>query len=203
MSRTTVYNTANALRCVSEAVTFYDGILGELGFVQGVDEIAILLPSASAATEFVTQMVREDGVMLFNTASDHVHTSPLKTCYNVDYNFLTVPMATGRPLRIEVMALTSGVSPLHYAALHEMHYDGSALSLIHASFKVDDEDDYATAVHRLRERGWEAAQRCESTYGRFSYWTPLDDSGFGDMPDECPPYLKPRVNLRDAAQPHS
>jgi hypothetical protein len=48
-------------------------------------------------------------------------------------------------------------------------------------------------THRLRERAWEVVQKCDSTYGKFSYWKPLD----ADDHEDLGLYLKPRVNLRD------
>ncbi len=186
---------------VKETCERFDRILERLGFVNAIDEVALLFINPFQATEFLREAVTNDGVLLFNSATDHVHTLPLRTCYDVRYDFLTVPSPywpenrIAGP-RIEAMHLTDGYSPLHFAALMEMKETGNPATPIHASFKCDDEEDYAIAVDRLRTAGWEAAQRCESTYGRFSYWTPLNpkewfDDALRDL------YLKPRVNVRD------
>lgn len=175
----------------------YDEVLADLGFVQGIDEIALLFPHRGYAWSFVAEAVREEGCVLFNSATDHVHTKPLRTCYDVTYLFLTLPAAyhpSGRSgVRLECMFLGDGVSPLHEAEIAKMDIGDEAVSPVHASFKCGDEEDYANATTSLREAGWESVQRCESTYGRFAYWSPLHDETPGV-------YLKPRVNLRDGQQ---
>lgn len=185
------------LKQAGDEVERYDDVLAGLDFVQGIDEIAFMFPDIHHANCFVNEAVQVPGVSLFNSATDHVHTQPLRTCYDVAYMFLTVPdRYVGRDnVRIEAMYLGDGLSPLHHAVLSEMYLNESRCAVVHASFKVTDEEDYAAANHRLRERGWEPVQRCESKYGRFGYWQPLDP----DVPPGL--YLKPRVNLRDLISP--
>lgn len=186
---------------LGKAVKTYDGVLERLGFPEGtyVDEIAYMTADHETANIFLREAVMTDGCVHFNSATDHVHTEPLMTHYNVLYDFLTVPLPylNGHEVRIEAMHLIDGFSPLHEAERHNMRRDSGILSGIHASFRCPDEEQYGAALHRLRMRGWEAAQRCSSTYGRFSYWKPTDpDTWVGDGPHL---YLKPRVNLRDAS----
>lgn len=193
MSSKTFYPVEEMFAEAGKFVSEYDKVLSDLGFVQGIDEIAIQFDDARYAHTFVAEAVTQEGCVLFNTATDHVHTQPLNTCYDVAYLFLSLPgqyhPENRSGVRLECMFLGDGLSPLHAAEAEEMR-KGSAKSVtVHASFKVEDEEDYASAVHRLREGGWEVAQKCDSKYGRFSYWK------HADLADGV--YLKPRVNLRD------
>jgi hypothetical protein len=183
------------LKGARSAVKKFEDILARLDFVQGIDEIAFAFACHGDLEEFIHEMVQHPDVTHFNAAHDHVHTLPLRTCYGVRYEFLKVEAAPDplcHEFRIEAMSLTNGYSPLHLAELRGVDYKPIA---VHASFKVEDEIDYGIAVNRLREAGWEAAQRCESNYGRFSYWTPLAREEW--LPDGPFMYLKPRVNTRD------
>jgi hypothetical protein len=189
---------------LGQAVATYDELLARMGFVYGIDEIAYLFPTHHHAEVFIREAVHDEAeCTLFNVATDHVHTSPINSCYDVMYQFLSVPSSylPHRPsqtstVRIEAMHLARGFSPLHFGELLSMERDGLLASAIHASFKCEDETAYAAATHRLRESGWEVAQRCDSTYGRFSYWKPLEADQW--LPDGPFMYLKPRINLRDA-----
>lgn len=160
-----------------------------------IDEIAYQFNTLEDLDAFTVEAVCHDGCLLFNAANDHVHTLPMRTCYGVAYRFFTIPMEylpeqLGE-VRIEAMLQTSGLSPLHLAGMWSVH--GRPLA-VHASFKCVNEEQYAAVCHRLRQQGWESPQRCESSYGRFSYWTPVDRAKYEDLPFM---YLKPRVNLRD------
>jgi hypothetical protein len=65
-------------------------------------------------------------------------------------------------------------------------------SVVHASFKVPDEDVYRLTLAHLQSQGWMCGPYCESSYGLFSYWRHPSDI-------ESVLWLKPRVNLRDGA----
>ena len=151
-----------------------------------VDEVAIMFRDPDALRHWVEAAVRVPGVTLFNTAHDRVVTSPIPGQYDVHYWFLTVPEEYGG-WRIEAMYAHPG-SPLHDSLLRRM-LDQEAL-VVHASFKCADEEEYGSANSVLARNGYALAQRCDSTYGRFSYWR-LDE-------EEYTVFLKPRVNLRDA-----
>lgn len=183
---------------VERGVRRYTQVLGDLGFVHGIDEIAIQVPNRLALLNLIQQAVARDGVVLSNTATDHVNTLPLQGCYSVDYAFLTGFSIDGvHPYRIEIMHKTHGFSPLHDAILTAIADKASAWC-VHASFKVHDENEYGAATHALRKGGYESVQRCDSTYGRFSYWQPYDLDTEASTLGEDFLYLKPRVNLRDA-----
>lgn len=192
------YDPDKIIRACRRSVSTFDDVLAKIGFFQGIDEIAYLLPGEPHLNEFLRAMVRHEGVAHFNGAEDHVHTLPLRTCYDVRYEFLSIPAGDYQhEFRIEAMHIPQGFSPLHYAEILSIVKDNSLAAAVHASFKVQDEDDYATANHRLREAGWECVQRCDSTYGKFGYWQPVDREQW--LPDGPFMYLKPRVNTRDGA----
>lgn len=172
-------------------------ILGEMGFINGIDEVAIQVPNRLALLNLIQHLTAVDGLALTNTATDHVETLPLRTCYSVDYAFITgeaLRLDGTHSYRLELMHKTVGVSPLH-DVLFEAVAEQSAAWVVHASFKVPTEDEYGVVGHRLRDNSYECVQRCDSTYGRFSYWQPLDIDD--DNKSEFV-FLKPRVNTRDA-----
>lgn len=194
----TTITPANILSGSRNAVNTFEKALARMDFVQGIDEIAYAFASHEDLEEFLHEMVQHPDVTHFNAAHDHVHTLPLRTCYGVRYEFLAVEASAAplcHPFRIEAMAVSTGFSPLHVA---ELRYSKGKPIAVHASFKVVDQVDYGIATTRLRDAGWEPAQRCESDYGRFSYWTPLDRAAW--LPDGPIMYLKPRVNMRDDAE---
>lgn len=158
-----------------------------------IDEISLLFTTPHRAHTWIDTAVRLPGVELFNTARDVVRTEPIRSQYSVHYWFLTVPAAhwSPQPWRIEAMYSHPG-SPLHDSVLTPMAASGADAGVMHASFKCADEEAYATANKVLRDNGYECAQRCQSTYGRFGYWYPME---MGD--DDIVTALKPRVNLRD------
>jgi hypothetical protein len=179
------------LRTSESIVKSYETALSRLDFVHGIDEVAFML-DPSIAAHFVNDMVRHPNVIHFNGA----------TCYNVEYEFLSVVGKETHGYRLECMTLGNGHSPIHEALRHNMKNDPSAVFgeytpiIAHASFKLEDEQSYGVAVHRLQEGGWESLQRCESEYGRFSYWQPRERE---EWFKKGTPWvaLKPRVNLRD------
>lgn len=186
---------SSIMKLVTEQYAVHDEQLrGMLGPEAYVDEMALLFVDFSHARWFIDMAVRMNGVTLFNSARDVVRTRPVRSEYEVHYWFLSAPeghSSPERPWRIEVMVPHSG-SPLHDSFLRDMRRGGQDSGLVHASFKCTDEEAYANAVVALGKNGYEAAQRCESTYGKFSYWYPLD---LNDT--EPATALKPRVNLRD------
>lgn len=195
------YNLPDIFRGAGHATDIMNGVLGRIGLDARIDEIAYLFEDSHAFESFTEEAVQEEGCTLFNSARDHVEVSPLTACYNVQYRFFTIPeqYLDGNPVRIEAMLPGSGLSPLHLAAAYHLDRVGREWNCmaIHASFKCVDEESYGKAVLSLRGAGWEVAQKCDSTYGKFSYWTPLDrEDWLGDGPFI---YLKPRVNLRDGS----
>lgn len=172
-------------------------VRGMFGAEVHVDEMSLLFTEPSAARQWVDMAVMLNGVTLFNTARDVVHTAPIQADYEVHYWFLTAPeagaIADWKPWRIEAMYAHRG-SPLHDSFLLPMRKSGEDVGVMHASFKCATEEDYAVAVRTLADNGYECAQRCESSYGRFGYWYPIDIQD-----NEQHVALKPRVNLRDVS----
>jgi hypothetical protein len=162
------------------------------GATYEIDEMALMFTDAGWLQRWVTSAVRVPGMALFNAANDHVRTRPIPSSYDVHYWFLSTPRdyhADGE-WRLEAMIPHPG-SPLHDTLLHGMPNE-TDITVVHASFKCPDEEAYAVAVKTFKDGAYEAAQLCDSTYGKFSYWSPLDRE------DRAPSvYLKPRVNLRD------
>jgi len=160
---------------------------GVLGTRYAVDEMALLFAEEATLSSFVRAAVSlGEGYTLFNTAYDTVKTSPILSEYHVRYWFLSTPHG----FRVELMATYPG-SPLHDQIQLGMSRD--SVYSVHASFKCEDEEAYGNAVHSLKKNAYQLVQSCESSYGRFSYWQPLEA-------EERPHwFLKPRVNLRDAA----
>ena len=166
-----------------QAVEATNDWLGNLGFVQGVDEIAILCRDEDALHSFLEALVRVDGFELFNMAPDHIKSMPFDAHYYAEFWFFRTPI---KGVRFEVMRADVG-SPLHDA----LRRNSGPIEPVHASFKCEDEVDYASAIRRLSEAGLRRVQDCEASYGRYSYWMPYDESPKDSL------YVKPRVNLRD------
>lgn len=154
-----------------------------------VDEFALLVGDNTQLDQLDQLLTLDYGWERFNVASDSVRTAPIRSAYDVEYHFFRHPDAH---YRLEVMRLRTGVSPLHAAI--PLPLGRQVATPVHASFKVEDEERYAYARTYVGGLGYVEAQRCDSTYGRFSYWTKMG----GAFVDRVP-YLKPRVNLRDAS----
>lgn len=150
-----------------------------------IDEMALLFPEESSLSAWVKRVVARDGYELFNVAQDTVETGPIPSKYDVEYWFLRTPF----DYRLELMRLAGGYSPVHSAIdiAPEVISRGVVIP-IHASFKVPDLMAYASANRTLLQEDWECAQKCDSSYGVFSYWAQEQHEGW---------FLKPRVNLRD------
>jgi hypothetical protein len=164
---------------------------GILGAEAEIDEMALLVINKASVLNLLTHLVSFDGYELFNSASDTVTTSPIHSGYDVHYWFVRTPYN----YRLEVMYLPpkGGYSPLHNKLIYSADNDpDNNVYGVHASFKCDS-SSYMAAGVLLRKEGWELAQRCDSDYGKFSYYANEDNTGVGW-------FLKPRVNLRDAAK---
>lgn len=186
------FQMENIMRGAGQAVSHFNDVLQRLDLPHQIDEIAFMFADRHLLDLFTREAVMVDGCLMFNAADDHVHTLPLGTCYDVEYRFFSVPLSflpSIEQVRIEAMRMVRGFSPLHQAEAM-----ANGWGAVHASFKCQNEEEYGAVTHRLRERAWEVAQKCDSTYGKFSYWKPLDGDELGDGPYL---YLKPRVNLRD------
>lgn len=164
------------------------------GTAYTIDEMAMMFYDAEKALTFITVLVQQDGFELFNHANDIVEVGPLPGAYSVRYWFMNTPW----DFRLELMVLGEGFSPYHsglFQNIFERRGITDAVTAVHASFKVPDEEKYANAVHSLqRSETHELWQHCKSTYGRFSYFGQRREVGEAVQGWA----LKPRVNLRDA-----
>jgi len=182
----------HGMRAMAEAQEkAQEQLRGMFGSGAVIDEMAIMFQNPYELRSWVDAAVRLPGVVLFNTAHDSVSTQPIPSRYNVHYWFLSSPWPEGYEpgedlWRVEAMYAHKG-SPMH-DALRDQFSPGESLT-VHASFKCADEEAYGVATNTLQRNGYEAVQRCESTYGRFSYWRQGEQ--------ETGVFLKPRVNLRD------
>jgi hypothetical protein len=147
-----------------------------------IDEMGLLVDDHEEALSLISQSVSLPVCQLFNYAEDRVSTAPVPGSYSVQYWFLSMPRGN---FRVEVMNVATG-SPIHDALRRATSIFPLA---VHASFKCADEEQYAQAHTQLLRAGWERWQRCNSSYGRFSYYGNSDLS-LGWL-------LKPRLNLRD------
>jgi hypothetical protein len=147
-----------------------------------IDEIALMFSHQAWAQAFALDAVRGDQVEIFNSATDRVQVQPFNTHYEVEYIFLDV----ASDMRIEVMSINHGFSPLHAAIQTHLDHPGRPC-VVHMSFKVPGVAEYAEVLDVLHESTGQMVQECKSDYGMFSYWHLVGH----------PVYLKPRVNLRD------
>lgn len=154
-----------------------------------IDEVAFLLPpvNGNGATWLARMMGRvgRAGFTYFNHVEDVVKCNPLSSRYEVVYDFFTTGV---EGVRLELLTIVAGLSPLH--SMFEVSDRDTDASVVHASFKVPDEEVYRLTLDRLQRQGWMCGQYCESSYGLFSYWRHPSDT-------ESVLWLKPRVNLRD------
>ena len=151
-----------------------------------IDEFALLVSDSNQLEQLDTILCLAFGWERFNVANDNVKTAPIRSAYSVEYHFYRHP---DRDYRLEIMRLTSGISPLHAAI--PLPLARQVCTPVHASFKTTNEEQYAYARNYIEGLGYSEAQRCDSNYGRFSYF--VKEGMFVDRV----PYLKPRVNLRD------
>lgn len=174
------------LTAAEKEVERYNAVLEGMSGGHAIDEVALLVGDASQLNLLDGLLTIQFGWDRFNIAHDNVKTQPIRSAYSVEYHFYRKP---GVDYRLEVMRLSGGVSPLHAAI--PLPLSRAVCTPVHASFKCDGEEEYALARWELDGEGYVQAQRCDSAYGRFSYYTNLSNT-----PDRVP-YLKPRVNLRD------
>lgn len=180
-------SVARTLMAAESEAARYNSVLEQISGAYSIDEVALLVSDNSQLEHLDHLLCRDFGWEKFNSAHDSVRTAPIRSGYTVEYNFFR---REGIPWRLEVMRLSSGLSPLHSAI--PLPLARQVCTPVHASFKVPDEDNYAVARFELDGLGYVLAQQCDSTYGSFSYWTKIG------LPVGRVPYLKPRVNLRDA-----
>lgn len=169
----------------------------DIGDSFNIDEIALMFSSYNeeGMHAFIKDAVREPGVKMFNSARDHVKTRPIFSQYDVEYNFLEVE---DLGMRVEVMRIDRGVSPLHQTISEEnlnhtlVNRYGRELigpTVVHFSFKVPTSEEYYGICEAMGRTEAEPVQLCRSTYGQFSYWR-IPSIGENI-------YLKPRCNERD------
>lgn len=162
-----------------------------------VDEMSIVFSLPHALEGFV-QWAKEIGYEHFNTvvkddvtlvdhspAFDNLEPNEANNGFQVRFEFLRI---TGAPWRIEAMCILGGHAPLHANALDEFG-EGAC---IHASFKERDSDTFKARKRSMANPGngfkaLEFLAEYRNSYGRFAY--------FGKA--GLPPYIKPRINLRD------
>lgn len=182
------------MRTVQDAMERGEGWLRELGYGGLViDEVALLLPEGKHGDEWFECMlhrVGKRGISYFNQSTDQVRCEPLPSGYEVQYDFFSTDLA----VRLELLRLRGGYSPLHDLYRREGRASGVNAEVVHVSFKVPDEEALRLVYREMAERGWMLGQDCASRYGRFGYWR---------KPNEEGPllWLKPRVNLRDVVGP--
>lgn len=156
-----------------------------------VDEIALWFKDMATLNMFASRLVRLEGFEIFGGDSDEVETRPIRSKYQVEYTFMRTPSE----YRLELMTIPYGFSPLHslMAQMVRTEPHSSALYVVHASFKVRTEEEYANVVHTLKRTGYDMSMSCTSDYGQFSYFDNYELDGT--------PHLKPRLNTRDAVAP--
>lgn len=161
-------------------------VRGLFGASWGVDEMALFFPSQDLLVYFIKRAV-QNGWVLFNQVEDKVVTTPINSIYGVEYWFLR---KEGVPYRLELMQVLDGYSPYHGSLQGACEECNFPVLLAHASFKVDDQMSYGSAVVALRNAGFELMQHCTSSYGKFSYM--IDN----ERKNQLSP-IKPRINTRD------
>lgn len=150
-----------------------------------IDEISVLWKFKGTLEAFTEWCVAQQ-VEHFNAkVLDRCYRNEIglrSTWFDVQFEFLRLPT---HPWRIEAMAVLKGRAPLHEAQLRERG-EGCVM---HASFKVPDEEALKEAYQNLAKTGFVNIAEYRNSYGLFSYW---QGAGFT--------WIKPRVNLRDQAQ---
>lgn len=181
----------SVLKAAQRAYVMADYEVGvDLMLGREIDEVAILAPSPEDQFAFV-RWCEDEGLIVFDHADDGMErfseVSADKVIKTVDESFVVhfdFIRFGGAPWRMEVMAVTDGVSSLHRQV--------KPWSVVHASWKERDYASYVTMVERLHGRRIQRQGAYRNSYGYFSYW--------GQVPDwrHRLPLLKPRTNLRDA-----
>jgi hypothetical protein len=175
--------------------------LQSVGINRPIDEIAVMFRDDESKMAWIRDAVSEPGVKMFNSAWDTVHTSPIPSRYDVEYDFLEAP---GLGMRVEAMRIDRGISPLHQT-LDETWYNPTispaspdlGMVVVHLSFKTT-KDEYELNRAAMVSGGAELVQACHSTYGQFSYYR-VKDYDTWEIPSNL--YIKPRINTRDPEPP--
>lgn len=155
----------------------------------GVDEVALLFHSSVALDAFLGAI--PGGVEKFNSVPcDVMKRQDMLGSFQVRFEFLRfVPehplhFLTDAPWRIEAMCVLEGDAPLHR---QKISMSEELPCVMHWSYKLPTLDAYQGAVRAHRAAGQTMRAEYSNSYGMFSY--------FGS---NGAPYVKPRVNLRDA-----
>jgi hypothetical protein len=143
-----------------------------------LDEVSILFKSQAELTGF-TSFAPALGLEHFNSVRDTMTREDDESQFDVRFEFFRVP--GHNDYRIEAMCVVDGVAPLHEEMVnHDMP---------HVSFKCEDPMHYNHVLSVLQSAGWPRQAAYRNGYGQFTYV------------GAYPPYLKPRVNLRDRVSP--
>lgn len=161
-----------------------------------IDEAALLFSDPGQLNEWLTWAKGQGYEHIGSIERDHMrcrnlwspaglnmapHHSP---GFQVRFEFLHLE---GFPFRIEAMCVLSGDAPLHERVLAK-YGEGAVVHLSWRAAPNGDADGYMR--HRLvlqDSAHMKPMAEYENSYGRFCYYGEIDK----------PPFLKPRVNLRD------
>lgn len=150
------------------------------------DEVSLLFSKPAELEDFKEWAVAQ-GLEHFNSVQrDQMVRQDKAQAFGVRFEFLRLP---NRPWRIEAMCILEGCAPLHEEALRR---SGEGC-VVHLSYKCRDLQTYQEHVRSLWDEGRIKKAEYRNSYGMFSYWVPTGS--------ELRPFLKPRVNLRDSADP--
>lgn len=144
----------------------------EVNLKAHADEVSILFKHPDELEHFIV-FCRNSGMIYFNSVTDECRRSD-GTKFDVRFEFLRFPATSWR---IEAMSVLGGTAGLHEPLRNH--------DVPHVSFKCIDYMHYDHVVAVLEGARWPLQADYVNSYGAFSY--------FGAYP----PYLKPRVNLRD------
>lgn len=155
----------------------------DLGESYRIDEIALLWENAAELDSFATWAREVAHLEHFDRVdADKMERLDQRSRFDVRFEFLRLP---GTDWRIEAMCVLDGDAPLHARHLKLL---GNGC-VVHASFKVGDDDAYWDSFDWLNEAGFVKLAEYGNSYGWFSYWDSLEGLH----------YFKPRVNRRDVA----
>jgi hypothetical protein len=149
-----------------------------------IDEMSIYFRNEAWLDELVRTCEQTGHVDHFNSTTDIVQQmidgkyTEDSASFGVRFEFLQHDKLD---YRCEAMYIKDGWSPVH-----NVLRDGD---IAHASFKCQDTADYSMVCLELVGKGYKQLAEFRNGYGLFSYFV-TEFAG--------PPYIKPRVNLRDA-----
>lgn len=153
------------------------------------DEVSLLFEDEAKLNEWVMWAKGQDYEHIGSIERDRLSLRPRhQEAFDVRFEFIRYPEL---PWRIEAMCVLDGTAPLHETTLSKF---GNG-AVVHVSWKAAPNKD--TAGYERHRRSLESGgpnlekftpiAEYENSYGRFCY--------YGDP--SIPPFLKPRVNLRD------